>query len=139
MRGVGESEHEQVVERRFAWEGYVGRISASTQSSVRQRLIRRQRERWPQLTGVRVRFRNAFAYVDGVLPDGEVLPLCGLRYGDSATFWDFAIYSASGDRYEDSILPSGMPFGEPREALDCACDLHLNDPSAWSRTSAGDH
>jgi hypothetical protein len=45
------------------------RILGSTQSSLRQRLIRRQRERWPQLTDLRVRFRNPFAYVDGVLPD----------------------------------------------------------------------
>ncbi len=115
------------------------RIPESTQSSLRQRLVRRQRERWPQLTDVRVRFRNPFAYVDGVLPDGEVLPLCRLRYGGSASFWGFAFYSGSGNRYEDSLLPSGMPIGEPQEALDCACGLHLGDPSAWSRTSAEDH
>lgn len=113
------------------------RISASTQSSLRQRLVRRQRERWPQLTDLQVRFRNPFAYVDGVLPDGGVLPLCRLRYADSATFWGFAIYSGSGNRYEDSVLPNGMPIGEPHEALDCACGLYLDDPSAWSRTSAG--
>jgi hypothetical protein len=139
MQGVGESGHRQSIERRFAPEGYVTRIPESTQSSLRQRLVRRQRERWPQLADVRIRFRTPFAYVDGVLPDGEVQPLCRLRYGDSANFWGFAIYTGSGNRYEDSVLPSGMPIGEPQEALDCACGLYLNDPSAWLRTSAEDH
>jgi hypothetical protein len=139
MQGVGESGHGQVVERRFAWEGYVTRIPESTQSSLRQRLVRRQRERWPQLTEVRVRFRNPFAYVDGVLPDGEVLPLCRLRYAGWAGLWGFAIYSGSGNRYENSVLPNGDPIGEPHEAFDCACGLYLGDPSAWSRTSADDH
>lgn len=115
------------------------RIPASTQTSLRQRLLQRQRQRWPQLSDLRVRFRNPFAYVDGVLPDGEVLPLCRLRYGGYASLWGFAIYLGSSDRYQDSRLPSGMPIGEPHEALDCACGLHLGDPSAWSRTSAEDH
>ena len=45
--------------------------------------------------------------------------------------WGFAIYRASHDDYEDSILPSGYPAGTPQEALDCACGLYLNDPTAW--------
>jgi len=89
---------------------------------------------WPTF----VRFRPPFAYVDGVLPDGEVLPLCRLRYGGFASLWGFAIFTGSGGRYEDSILPSGMLVGEPQEALDCACGLYLSDPSAWSRTSAAE-
>jgi len=43
----------------------------------------------------------------------------------------FAIYLASHDGYQDSILPSGLPIGEPEEALDTTCGLYLNDPSAW--------
>jgi hypothetical protein len=139
MQGVGEGGHRRTNERRVAREGYVTRIPESTQSSLRLRLVRRQRERWPQLADVRVRVRTHFAYVDGVLPDGEVLPLCRLRYGGSASLWGFAIYLGSGNRYESSVLPSGMPIGEPQEALDCACGLYLNDPSAWLRTSAEDH
>ncbi|HEX4213593.1 MAG TPA: hypothetical protein VIA06_09760 [Candidatus Dormibacteraeota bacterium] len=115
------------------------RIPESTQSSLRQRLVRRQRERWPQLADVRVRFRTSFAYVDGVLPDGEVLPLCRLRYSGSASLWGFAFYSGAGNRYQGSMLPSGTPIGEPQEALDCACGLYLGDPSAWLPTSADDH
>jgi hypothetical protein len=40
-----------------------------------------------------------------------------------------AVPSRAG--YQDSVLPSGLPIGAPEEALDCACGLYLNDPSAW--------
>src|SRR6478672_2588313 len=53
---------------------------ASTKTSLQQRLSARARERWPQLSGVDVRFRGAFAYVTGELPDGEPMPLMRLRY-----------------------------------------------------------
>jgi hypothetical protein len=43
----------------------------------------------------------------------------------------FAIYLASKDGYQDAVLPSGMPVGTPEEALDTACGLYLNDPTAW--------
>ena len=42
-----------------------------------------------------------------------------------------AVYLVSRDGYEDSVLPSGLPIGEPEEALDCACGLYLDDPNAW--------
>jgi hypothetical protein len=45
--------------------------------------------------------------------------------------WGFAIWLASKGGYEDSVLPSGYPFGTAEEALDCACGLYLNDPTAW--------
>lgn len=32
----------------------------------------------------------------------------------------------------DNFLPTGLPFGLPEEVLDCACGLHLGDPTAWS-------
>jgi hypothetical protein len=96
-------------------------IPESTKTSLGQRLRQRQRERWPGLASVDVRFRGRFAYVDGELHTGEVLPLCRLRYAGSASLWGFAIYLASRDGYEDSILPIGPPIGAPEEALDCAC------------------
>ncbi|SDY83667.1 hypothetical protein SAMN05661080_04763 [Modestobacter sp. DSM 44400] len=78
-----------------------------------------------------------------VLPDGEVLPLCRLRSVGSATVWGFAIYRASHDDYEDNVLPSGSPTGTAEEALDCACGLYLNNPTAWTadprRSNGGDH
>jgi energy-coupling factor transporter ATP-binding protein EcfA2 len=61
---------------------------------------------------------------------GEQITLCRLRYGGSAHTWGFAIYRASHDDYEDNFLPSGSPTGSAEEALDCACGLYLNDPTA---------
>jgi hypothetical protein len=106
-------------------------IPESTKISLDQRLRARQRERWPGLVTVHVHFRGRFAYVDGELPDQERQPLCRLRYAGSTSRWGFAIYLASRDGYEDSVLPSGVHAGTPEEALDCACGLYLNDPSAW--------
>lgn len=103
----------------------------STKTSLAQRLRAHARDRWPALAQVNVRYRGTFAYVDGHLPDGTVLPLCRLRYGGSAHQWGFAIYLASKNGYQDSTLPSGMPVGTAAEALDCACGLYLNDPTAW--------
>ena len=109
----------------------VAKPPESTKTSLRQRLLRHARERWPALTTVNVRHHGGFAYISGQLTDGPELPLCRLRYGGSAHQWGFAIYLASRDGYEDSILPSGYPVGTPEEALDCACGLYLNDPTAW--------
>jgi hypothetical protein len=103
----------------------------STKTSLRQRLRAHARQRWPQLAEVTTRYRGAFAYVDGHLADGTVLPLCRLRYHGSATTWGFAAYLASRDGYEDSILPNGHPAGTPEQALDCVCGLYLNNTTAW--------
>jgi hypothetical protein len=103
----------------------------STKISLGQRLRERARQRWPALATVNVRHRGGFAYVTGELADGTALPLCRLRYGGYANRWGFAIYLASKDGYQDSILPSGYPVGTAEEALDCACGLYLNDPTAW--------
>jgi hypothetical protein len=103
----------------------------STKNSLGQRLRERARERWPALAQVDVRHRGGFAYISGTLLDGTVLPLCRLRYVGYANQWGFAIYLASKNGYQDSTLPSGMPAGTAEEALDCACGLYLNDPTAW--------
>lgn len=103
----------------------------STKISLGQRLRARARERWPQLANIHIRHRGQFAYITGELADGTNLPLFRLRYTGSATTWGFAIYRASHNDYEPSILPSGHPAGTPQQALDCACGLYLNDPTAW--------
>jgi hypothetical protein len=110
----------------------MAKIPDSTKASLHQRLSERARQRWPQLAQVQLRHRAGFAYVDGVLADGEVLRLCRLRYTGSAQNWGFAIYRASHDDYEDSFLPTGTPVGTAEDALDCACGLYLNDPTAWT-------
>lgn len=104
----------------------------STKTSLQQRLSSRARERWPQLSGLDVRFRANFAYVTCQLPDGDTVPLMRLRYGGSAARWGFAVYLASKNGYQDSALPTGDFAGAPEEALDCACGLYLGDPTAWS-------
>ena len=55
-----------------------------------------------------------------------------LRYGGSAARWGFAIYRASQEDYQDSYLPTGFSVCAPEDALDCACGLYLNDPTAWT-------
>jgi hypothetical protein len=115
----------------------VPKIPDSTKNSLHWRLATRARERWPRLREVRMRYRAGFAYVDGVLPDGQVIPLCRLRYTGYATTWDFALYRASHDDYEDNYLPSGSPTGTAEEALDCACGLYLVDPTIWATDPRG--
>src|SRR5215204_4450222 len=70
----------------------VATIPDSTKNSLHWRLADRAHQRWPELTEVRMRHRAGFAYVDGVLADGQVLRLCRLRYLRSATTWGFAIH-----------------------------------------------
>ena len=103
----------------------------STKTSLQQRLSARAQQRWPDLASVDVRFRGAFAYVTGRLADGDTLPLMRLRYGGSATRWGFAVYLASKDGYQDSVLPTGAFAGTPEDALDTACGLYLGDPTVW--------
>lgn len=107
-------------------------IRDSIKRSLAERLRARQRERWPQLEDLRVRFRAPFAYVDAVIEGGEVLPLCRLRYTGSADRWGFAPYLASKGGYETSVLPDGSFTGPPEHALDTACGLYLGDTSAWA-------
>ncbi len=103
----------------------------STKSSVHQRLAARARERWPQITLLHVHHRGAFTYVEATTSDDTELKLCRLRYIGSAHDWQVAIYRASHDDYARSIFPNGLPFGTCQNALDLACGLYLNDPTAW--------
>jgi hypothetical protein len=100
-------------------------IPESTRNSLNHRLYTHAKDNWPQLADLQVHYRANLAYVTGVLPDGERLPLCRLRYGGSAHSFGFAIYSAAKDRYEDSVLLTGLTSGSPQDALDTACTIHL--------------
>lgn len=104
----------------------------STKTSLQQRLSARARQRWPQIAAVQVRFHSQFAYVAAALDDEQVLPLMRLRYGGSAARWGFAVYLASKDGYEDSVLANGFTAGAPEDALDTACGLYFGDPTAWT-------
>src|ERR1039458_3378504 len=100
-------------------------IPASTSSSITLRLLGHAEKNWPPLARVEVACRRSFAYVTGVLPGGEQIPLFRLRYGGSAHSFGFAIYTAVRERYEDALLLTGYPTGTPQEALDTACTVHL--------------
>jgi hypothetical protein len=104
-------------------------IPQSTRDSITVRLLDHAEARWPQLTRIKVTYRGAFGYVTGVLRNGENIPLCRLRYGGSAHSFGFAIYSAAHDRYQDTVLVTGLHTGTPQEALDTACTIHLADLS----------
>ena len=84
---------------------------ASTNRSLRSRLITRTRECWPDLADLTIRHRGQFVYLNGGLRAGTTLPLCRLRYGGSANNWGFAIHLAGRDSYEDAALPSGYLLG----------------------------
>jgi hypothetical protein len=112
----------------------VAKYPDSTKTSLSQRLTARARERWPDLASIAVRHRDVFSYIDGVLADGTTLRLCRLRYIGSAHDWRLAIYRASHEDYDDSLFPTGLPFGTCEDALDIACGLYLADPTAWTLT-----
>ena len=100
-------------------------IPESTRSSIILRLLDHAEHNWPQLAKVQARYRGSFAYIAGILPGGEQIPLFRLRYGGSAHSFGFAIYSPARDHYEDAVLLTGLPIGSPQEALDTACTVHL--------------
>jgi hypothetical protein len=108
--------------------GHVPAIPESTRSSIILRLLDHAETNWPQLAKIRARYHGSFAYITGVLRDGEQIPLFRLRYGGSAHSFGFAIYSPARDRYEDAVLRTGLPIGTPQEALDTACTVLLAEP-----------
>ena len=101
-------------------------IPESTRGSVAVRLLDHAEKRWPRLHRVQVTSRAGFACVTGILPGGEQIALCRLRYGGSARSFGFAICSAARARCEDAVLLTGSPVGTPQEALDTACTVHLS-------------
>jgi hypothetical protein len=109
----------------------VAAIPERRRAELTARLHAHRRRRWPQLEDARVRFRSPFAYIDATMPDGYDQPLFRLRWVNNRDRWAFAIWLASKDRYENSVLPSGAFVGTIEEAMDCACGLYLNDISAW--------
>jgi hypothetical protein len=108
----------------------VARPTDAVKIALGERVRAHRAARWPQLTGLLVRFRGEYAYIDAD-EDGDVWPLCRLRYTGVPDRWGFAVHLGSRDGYEESVLPSGESVGTPEEAIDCACGLYLGDPGAW--------
>ena len=107
-------------------------IPDNTRRLLTARLDTHRKHRWPTLTELSLRFHGNFVYLTTTDFTGDPMPLCRLTYRNSAEYWGFAIYLASNDKYENSVLPNGRPAGTPEQALDCACGLYLNDPTAWT-------
>ena len=72
---------------------------------LERRLEAHRKDRWPTLRGARVRFRAPYAYIEGTPPDSYDQPLFRLRWtGHRDHRWAFALWLASKDDYERSIL-----------------------------------
>jgi hypothetical protein len=104
---------------------------------LERRLEAHHRRRWPQLTEARVRFRSPYAYVEATMPDGYDQPLFRLLWTNNRDRWAFAIWLASKNGYEESVLPSSSLVGTVEEAMDGACGLYLNEISAWELPGQG--
>ncbi|MEO8556970.1 MAG: hypothetical protein ABI474_09895 [Actinomycetota bacterium] len=105
--------------------------SARLKELVVGRLDHYASRRWPQLEEVTIRWHGGYGYVNAFLADDEELKLCRLHFYGSEADWDFALYQASSETYEETLLPNGHFTGTPEEALDCALGLYLADPTAW--------
>ena len=116
---------------RFATIGAMPVPSAHLKTSIAGHLDFHASKRWPQLEEITIAWRGGYGYVTGHLPGEKQLPLCRLRYLGTDTDWGFAIYQASSESYDDTLLPDGSPSGTPQQALDCALGLYLTDPSSW--------
>lgn len=112
-------------------------IPDSARRALTAQLDQRRKERWPALTDLSIRYRGHFAYVAGSTAKDDSLPLFRLRHLGSDDQWGFGIYLAGRDGYQDSVHPHGGFTGTPQQALDCACGLYLNDPSAWAEALTG--
>ena len=61
-----------------------GHGDRQAKSSITLRLLDHAGHNWPQLTKVQASYHGSFAYITGVLPGSEQIPLFRLRYGGSA-------------------------------------------------------
>ena len=90
-------------------------IPESTRSSLILRLLDHAESNWPQLDKVQARYRGSFAYITGVLPGGEQIPLFRLRYGGSAHSFGFAIYSAAPTATKTPSCSPDCPSAAPKK------------------------
>jgi hypothetical protein len=107
-------------------------VPARARLELERRLEAHIKQRWPELGELQLRFRGTYAYVEAAMPDGYDQPLFRLEWKGRPDTWGFAVWLASKDGYEKSVLPSGAFVGTPEEAMNCACGLYLGDASAWS-------
>jgi hypothetical protein len=94
-------------------------------------------QRWPHLEEVTIRWRGSYGYLTGHLPGDEDIPMARIGYLGSPNEWAFAIYQASTESYQQSVLLNGQLTGAPTEALDCACTHYLTDTTDHARSGGG--
>lgn len=118
------------------------RLPGSTRRWVEESLTTRQRERWPQLAGLRFRYedmpeawvdrswswgwRDALIYVSGTQTDGTELPLFHLIYqGTADGRFLFLVDGVGSDDDRSSRLPDGSFDATPVEVLDQVCMIRF--------------
>ena len=94
---------------------HMAAIPESTRNSITLRLLDHAEQHWPQLDRVQVTCRGGFAYITGVLPGGEQIPLFRLRYGGSAHSFGFAIYSAARAATKTPSCSPGSTEAPPKK------------------------
>jgi hypothetical protein len=108
-----------------------GQAPESTKTSLGQRLTAHARQRWPQFAGIDVRYRGAFAYIDGQLPRRHhpaPLPAPLRRLGQHMGI----CHLPRQQRQLPGLRPAHrLARRHPQEALDCAAGLYLADSTAW--------
>ncbi len=104
---------------------HMAAIPESTRSSVALRLLDHAGQHWPQLHRVQVTSRAGFAYVTGILPDGEQIPLYRLRYGGSAHSFGSRSTPPPGPATRTPSWSPDHRSAHPQEAHDTACTVHL--------------
>jgi len=90
----------------------------STKTSLQQRLSARARQRWPQLAGVDVRFRSAFAYVTATMPDGDSMPLMRLQRPQAVSRASSGAPARSPGGQHRILVLAGQLDREPQRAAD---------------------
>lgn len=92
------------------------KIPDSTKNSLHLRLVQRARACWPDLADLRMRYRAGFAYVDGLIADGPVIPLCRLHYLGSATTWASPSTEPATATTKTTTCPAAHPPAPPKKS-----------------------
>ena len=103
------------------------RLPIENRYDIHDRIDRHVTANWPALEGARARFRGGFAYLDAILTAGVIQPLCRLRYDGHDSLFGFALWRASHNDYEDTILPGGDLTTTVENAFDVAASFYLTD------------
>ena len=97
--------------------GHVPTIPESTRSSITVRLLDHAEKNWPQLAKVRARYHGSFAYITGVLRDGQQISRCsGCATAAPPTPSASRSTHPPATATENAVLRTGLPTGTPQEA-----------------------